>query len=470
MSDAPDDDKRDVFGSDIFELANRYCNGTIGAGELARLERLLLDDAQARAVFRRYLALDAALRDFGDNAAAAWAHDLRLTSARRLLGVADGERLTQSRRRWRSRGRTAGAVAALAAVAAIALFLLRREGAEAGVVGSLGQVTGDVRITAADGTVRAIGSGSAMSSVKTGDTVRTYGAENSTVMTYPDGTRLTLVGDTSVTFGDTHSKSVVVHQGTLGASVEPQPSEAPMLLATPSARLQVLGTRFLVGAAAGRTDLSVTEGLVRLFRLRDGASVDVADGERAVVTERRPLVVEEIPELAPTWEIDFEDGLPEGWHVGQSVSEGLPQGSRGAVTAARIEDSEDGPQWGVISGDAWVGGLFLIGERTHLHFTFKKRGPGGWINVFLITRTSDPRDPRFAGNFLFNDFPKIEADRWHTATVPLAKFEWQHRAAKSLATLVPYKLTFVAPERGLTIDRVWVTPDGPGEFELKTLD
>jgi ferric-dicitrate binding protein FerR (iron transport regulator) len=455
MSDEHDDRNE----SELFQLAGGYCNGTLGAGEFARLEQLLLNDAEARAVFRRLLALDAALRDFGDHAVAAWSHDLRLASARRL-GAAP-------RRTWSVR-RAAGAVAALVGVAAAVVLLLRRGGdAEAAVIGALENVAGDVRITAADGTVRAISSDAA---VRSGDTVRTSGAANSTVMTYADGTRLTLVGDTAVTFGDSPSKSIVVHQGMLGASVEPQPREAPMLLATPSARLQVLGTRFLVGAAAGRTDLSVTQGLVRMIRIRDGAAVDVGHGKRAVVTERRPLVVESIPEPASTWNVDFEDGLPESWDVGRAVSEELPAGSRGGVIAERIEDSEDGPQWAVITGDAWVDGLFVAGERTHLHVTFKKQAPGGWINVFVITRTADPSDPQHAANFLFNDFPRIEPDRWHTATIPLAKFESLHRAAKSPMKLVPYKVTVVAPDRGLTIDRIWATADGPGEFEMKPLD
>jgi hypothetical protein len=335
--------------------------------------------------------------------------------------------------------------------------------AEAGVLGKLEQVTGDVRVTAADGTVRTIASEAA---VHPGDTVRTFGTQNSTVMTYEDGTRLTLVGDTAVTFGSLPSKNLVVHQGTLGATVRPQPSGAPMRLATPSAEMQVLGTRFLVDAVANRTDVRVTEGRIRLVRSRDGRAVEITDGKRAVVSDQPPLVVEDTPPLSADWAADFEAGVAEGWNIGGFVTEGLPPGSRGGVKAVRIEDSEDGRQYAIMSPEEWVPGLFDPKERSHLHVTFRKAGPPAWLNVFLCCRTDDADDPRFAGNYLFNDFPRLVPGRWYTASIPLAKFVRQHRGLEPIDRLVPHRLIFVGGEPGLVIDRVWVTPEGTGEFEL----
>jgi hypothetical protein len=450
---------------DFLDLVGGFCNDTLGDDEFARFEQLLLRDAQSRAAFRRYLALDAALHDFGETPVAAWTGDHPSASTDVRHGADSEARVkpaaTQIRRRV-ARGVGVGLVAATF------LFVLFRGffDAEAGIIGKLEPLTGDARITAPDGTVRAIDS---ETPVRTGDTVRTSGTKNSTVMTYLDGTQLTLVGDTSVTFGAENSKSVVVHQGTLGASVRPQPSETPMLLATPSAQMQVLGTRFLVDTAGNRTDLQVTEGRVRLVRIRDGESVEVTDGKRAVVNEQTRLLVEDTPRLSTTWDVDFEDGIAEGWETGGAVTRGLPPGSRGGVTSVQIEDSEDGHQYSIMSKLAWVPGLFDPQEGSHLHFTFKKTG-SGWLNVFLCTRTADTNEPRFAGNYLFNQFPWHEPDRWYTASIPLAKFEKQHRGLDALHRLVPHRLLFVTGKPGMVIDRVWVTPEGTDELELKGVE
>ncbi len=284
-------------------------------------------------------------------------------------------------------------------------------------------------------------------------------------MAYPDGTRLTLIGSTSVTCGDHRSKSVVVHQGTLAASVKPQPAERPLVLTTPSAHLQVLGTRFQVEALDHRTDLSVTEGRVRLVRIRDQQSVEVPDGKYATVTEQNTLLVKDIPGLPATWEETFETGLPTGWTQGEWVSQGLPPRSRGAVKAAFEPLDGGGANYIIGSNEAWLRGLFSVQKSSHLHFTFKTE-KRGWINVFLVTRTAASDDARFSGNYLVEDFPKTGSGQWETVTIPLDAFKRIHRGSLALTEVVPFKLMFVSdgPDRGLVIDRVWVTADGPGRM------
>jgi len=59
-------------GNDLVSLAEANCNDTLGSDGLQQLEQLLLSDPEARQAFRRYLGLDAALRDYGDSAVAGW--------------------------------------------------------------------------------------------------------------------------------------------------------------------------------------------------------------------------------------------------------------------------------------------------------------------------------------------------------------------------------------------------------------
>ena len=457
----------------LLTLMEAYCNDTLSPSDLEQLEELLLTDPNARRTFRKYLGVDSALRDFGDSAAASWLHgssDVAITRSnshkplvgslqpvhpalRSLTTVFDAWRFVP--RRW-----TLSIVAALTLVglATAMTVFYKRSGAMEN--GTLDQVTGDVRVLPADGQARLVGSNT---SVGQGDTVRTKGSESSAVVSYTDGTRLTLVGNTSMTCGD----CFVIHHGTLAASIMPQPRDKPLLLATPSAKLQVLGTRFQIDADEKRTTLSVRQGRVRVIRIQDGTEVEVASGKCATIAEQSQLQVKDIPELSPEWEEDFEVGLPADWKLGEWVTEGLMAGSRGAVRATADEAEHGQRTFSIRSHEAWLQGLFTVHKDSHLHVTLKMDRPN-WINVFLVTRTSDPHDPRFSGNYLFDQFPSVEPGRWQTLTFPLGAFKRLHRNAKPLEESVPFQLIFTStmPDRGLVIDRIWVTPTGSGQVEV----
>jgi ferric-dicitrate binding protein FerR (iron transport regulator) len=447
--------------ADLWALIQAYCNDCLSADEWEQLERRLLQDAGARAFFRRCLALDAALRDYGESSAAAWMY----AEVQRPLPM------PLATPRFAATGLPVAALVSLvslAVVAAVAVFVVyMRMRADASVAATVKQVAGDVRILSAGGQVRTITSDAVLHS---GDTVRTRGAQSSTVITYTDGTRIRLVGDTSATCGDKRTKSLVIHHGTLDASVRPQPAGAPLVVATPTAQVQVLGTRFLIDAAAHRTDLRVSEGLVRLVRVSDGSSVQVSHGKQAIVTERDEVLVEDIPDLSPMWSIDFEHGVPPEWVIGEFVTEDLPPGSRGAAQAQR-DQGADGVVFGIASHSEWSRGLFAVTSDSHLHMTYKMENPD-WLNLFLVTRTREPQELRFAGNFLFKEFPKIPAGRWHTVTIPLAAFRQLPPGTEPLLKVTPFHviLNSTAPDRGLVIDRIWVTPDGPGEVMIRELD
>jgi hypothetical protein len=91
------------------------------------------------------------------------------------------------------------------------------------------------------------------------------------------------------------------------------------------------------------------------------------------------------------------------------------------------------------------------------------------VNVFLVTRTADPNDPRFSSNYLFNQFSKITPGKWETVSIPLSLFQSQNRGAKPLEESVPFKLIFTStePNRLLLVDRIWVTRGGSGQVEVR---
>jgi ferric-dicitrate binding protein FerR (iron transport regulator) len=470
MTDQPGKvrDDSDQAADDFLASVLRYFDGDLNDAEVAELNQLLRGDPTSRRWFVEYCTRSCLIRETFDperQALLRREHDTEPSATGGHTGIAGAlrvfgplQRATGDRRQsWR----ILAALCVLVGVAAV-LLLWQWGGREREVltIASLEDVVGDVRVVTAKGQSHRIESSAA---IKSGDTIRTRGTESSAVLAYADGTRLTLVGNTSVMCGDHRSKSIVVHQGTLAASVKPQPAEKPLVLTTPSAQVQVLGTRFQIEALENRTDLSVTEGRVRLVRIRDQESVEVPDGKYATVTERNTLLVKDIPGLPSTWEETFEAGLPEGWARGKWVTDELPAGSKGAVKAAWGEVDSEGANYSVGSSEQWLQGLFAVQKNSHIHFTFKTEKQG-WINIFIVTRTSGSDDARFSGNYLLRDFPKTGSGQWETVSIPLDKFKRIHRGMESLREVVPFKLLFVfdAPDRGLVIDRVWVTPDGPG--------
>lgn len=111
--------------------------------------------------------------------------------------------------------------------------------------------------------------------VEPGETVRT-GPEARLELHYPDGTILDLKGDTELSLERrTRAKRVTLVGGELLAEVAEQPPGRPMVLTTPHAEAEVLGTRLTLSVGPDSTRLEVEEGRVRLTRRHDGRSVEV---------------------------------------------------------------------------------------------------------------------------------------------------------------------------------------------------
>ena len=114
-------------------------------------------------------------------------------------------------------------------------------------------------------------------------------------------------------------------------------------------------------------------------------------------------------------------------------------------------------------------------DDSHLHVTMKMEHPD-WLNVFLMTRGPDETNPSWAmHNFNKVPFWPPKPNQWRTVTIPLAKFRRKRDGMfydePPLVGEVAYALSISAtePDRGLVVDRMWVTRGGPGEVEAKPL-
>jgi hypothetical protein len=115
-------------------------------------------------------------------------------------------------------------------------------------------------------------------SVRSGDRIETLGG--SVDVAFDQG-RTTLKAGPATSFGILQTgegKRISLPSGTLSVEASPQPAGQPLVITTPVASAQVVGTRFVVTVRDGFTRLDVHEGRVLFTRFSDGASVTVAAG------------------------------------------------------------------------------------------------------------------------------------------------------------------------------------------------
>ena len=92
-----------------------------------------------------------------------------------------------------------------------------------------------------------------------------------------DGSEAVISGVSKLKFSqDEGSKVLRLSQGYLSVNATPQPEDKPMLVFSPGARAEVLGTQFNVVASPESTRYTVNEGLVRVKRIDDGSVQEVS--------------------------------------------------------------------------------------------------------------------------------------------------------------------------------------------------
>ena len=152
---------------------------------------------------------------------------------------------------------------------------------------------GLARVVNVSGTVLAQGA-----PLETGDTVRA-----GTVIETKEGAAIRLIyvkEDTELSIASNSSlelrTAARLHlaAGRLTASVAPRPDD-PMVITTPHARTEVIGTRLVLAVEDAVSRVEVTEGLVKCERVADRAEIEVEAGQYAVAGENVALVARAIP-------------------------------------------------------------------------------------------------------------------------------------------------------------------------------
>lgn len=310
-------------------------------------------------------------------------------------------------------------------------------------------------------------------SIAVGDQLRVEGPGSYLQLVFDDGTQIVLTDHAIVYIqAMTLQKKILLTQGHLSADVFPQASNAPLVISTPHADAEVLGTRLSIHAEGDRTTLGVFTGRVRMRRHSDGSAIQVEQGQQAVASRHSELVAIPISRTPDSWSEDFETGLPGQWRCGQWVTEGLPPGSAGGVLAeARFFGKPRADNYHCVTTyKDWTRGLFRIHEDSVLHFTYKLERPG-WFHIMMGVR-SDREHQFHVGNYETKDDSlwNIPASQWRTEHVPLSTFvKSPNSGLKQLTGTHPrvgdvvYMLFFNSHTQdiGLVVDRIWITREPP---------
>ncbi|MBN1669652.1 MAG: FecR domain-containing protein [Kiritimatiellae bacterium] len=130
-----------------------------------------------------------------------------------------------------------------------------------------------------------------------GDRLATAGGDGAARVRYADGTTLDLGAATGVRLTEGRTKAFI-ENGRVVASVARRPANAPFILETPHAAVEVLGTLFIVEVDAGATRIEMQRGSVHITNKATRETVDLAAGYRAGVGKQ--TVVAAVPPFAPS--------------------------------------------------------------------------------------------------------------------------------------------------------------------------
>ncbi len=346
------------------ELFVRYWDDALTDAEAAELGRRLSADPAAREWFQ-FLCLQAVAAAELPAVAGALAGPRRAEPA--------GPRLWSRRRVLWFAG--AGAAACVAA----------------GILGRRldpTEPTTPVRLTAARGEVRLLTARGELApttgAVPPGATVSTLGPSSSVVLSYPDGTGISLTGDSAVTVAD-NGRRLVLRQGTATADVLPQPGDAdPLTLATAEAvATRLSGVVMTLGRVLQGTEVGVLSGQVNVAA-PDGESLGVVKGGELLTVGPDGRRKQPLPPLPPdqfAW--DLTRPLPEGWRVGAREAE-----ADGPFVRPRFWfDPYHGTEMSQIRSDhQWTRGFVRLYPDSVVRVRYRadEAGPG---QVVILVRT-----------------------------------------------------------------------------------
>ncbi len=353
-----------MTNSDLENLIAAWLDGRISEAESESLQQELRESAEARATFNTFAQLDAVIREVAE------------TESVGAVLQTSGSSVSIPKRSTTKHAKALLAIAAGIVIAVTATVYYQQVNKGRNIA----------RITGLNGTLTWIGDGGQIvqgagspqketrwSNVLSegaelpGGTIEGMAPDSWFELEFLDGSTGMISGDSILTFSDQGQKELRLKQGWFSADVRPQPEGKPMLIHTPAAVLEVIGTQFDVEAEAESTMLYVREGKVQVRRVGDGKTVDVPAGHRVVAAADsdmllRPVAPDRTWAQTPFWENISASGDP------NSIATQETRDYDGTRNLLLSEESACSPaqdtDYIIRSGDefevryAWLGGIW----------------------------------------------------------------------------------------------------------------
>lgn len=252
-------------------------------------------------------------------------------------------------------------------------------------------------------------------------TLALAGTNSAAQIEFHDGTRVLITGDGELAFSDDGQKRMNCRRGTLSAWVSPQPKSRPMLLRTPTAEIEVVGTVFNVEAETAATSVMVEEGKVRVRRLGEDASALVGQSERVLVeNDDRAMHVE--PSVTPKqlvqWSANLATPVDENW-AGRwlPAAESMPPRIAAMPNMMERKEMQDIRPVVKLTFPA-TETRPAIGEQTSVHVKIR----GNHLEKLYIFLSTSNATGSFRGNFETSvpwSSATPDSAGWRTFTIPL---------------------------------------------------
>jgi FecR protein len=122
--------------------------------------------------------------------------------------------------------------------------------------------------------------------LENGDSIQV--SENSSARLKVTGFGMASLGPEAVLASRPEGRMLELQRGFMEIEAVPQPPDKPWRIRTPQAEVAVIGTRFSLASADGRTALRVQEGMVNLLNRTTGEVQPVPGGKRAFASAESP--------------------------------------------------------------------------------------------------------------------------------------------------------------------------------------
>lgn len=226
-------------------------------------------------------------------------------------------------------------------------------------------------------------------SVPTDGTVSTHGLNSWAMLSYSDGTSVSLAGDTVLTVVN-DGRRLLLGQGNATADVRRPPAgEAPLVLATAMATLTDLnGAITTLGhTPKGTTEVGVLQGRVTVDAPSGEPLAVVCEGEMLTVKANGSRHKQSLPTTPDEFAWDLTRPLPESWHMG--TREVTPDGP--VIRPRFWFDPYHQAQMSQIRSDQqWARGFFRLFPESEFRVRYWVERPGP-SQLCVCVRTAQTR-------------------------------------------------------------------------------